>query len=247
MKILILVGSNGGIGKGILEKSVNYFEKIIAIDKSIPEKKLDKKIDYFKINLLDHNLGSNLIEKLKPYKKDSFVIIFAQRPYLDLNPKSIKDDIFDALKISLISSLDIIENVKKNCSLSSVSFLGSINSQLVCDQPLSYMIAKSSCDTAIKFMSKKYPDIKFINFILGLVNIKEKENNFKNNKLKESAAYAAIGFNNIPELDLISDNILNLILNSNLLISGNDIYLDYGQHFTDSFWSARIARDYKKD
>ena len=113
MKILILVGSNGAIGRGILKKSVNFFEKIIAIDKIIPEKKLNKKIDYFKINLLDDNLGSIIIEKLKPYKKDSFTIIFAQRPYLDLNPNSIKDDVFKALKISLISSLDIIENIRK--------------------------------------------------------------------------------------------------------------------------------------
>lgn len=247
MKILILVGANGGIGKNILEKSLNHFDKTIAIDQIIPSEIFNEKIDYYKINLLDKNPGSDLSDKLMMNKNDTFSIIFAQRPFINLNPTSIKDDIFKALKISLISSIDIIETLEARYKLKSVSFIGSINSQLVCDQPLSYMIAKSSCDTAIKFLSKKFPEIKFLNFILGLVNIKDKSNNFKNNKLKEHAAHAAIGFNNIPELDLISENIFNLIFNSNQLISGNNIYLDYGQHFTDSFWSARIASENEKN
>ena len=180
-------------------------------------------------------------------KNASFSIIFAQRPFINLNPTSIKDDVLKALKISLISSLDIIETLEAKYKLKSVSFIGSINSQLVCDQPLSYMIAKSSCDTAIKFLSKKFPEINFLNFILGLVNIKDKKNNFKANRLKEHAAHAAIGFNNIPELDLISENIFNILLNSNQLISGNNIYLDYGQHFTDSFWSAKLLQKMKKN
>ena len=79
------------------------------------------------------------------------------------------------------------------------------------------------------------------------INIKDKTNNFSSNLRKENAAYAAIGFRNIPELDLISENIFNFIFHSNPLTSGNSIYLDYGQHFTDSFWSARIAADNKYD
>ena len=247
MKILILIGGNGGVGKHLLVKSLKYFDKVVAIDKIIPTKKLHEKVDYHKINLLDDNLGPKLIEKLKVFKGESCTIIFAQRPFVDLNPKSNKDDIIQALKISLLSSLDIIENCRENFKLKSVAFIGSINSELVCDQPLSYMIAKSSCDTAIKFMSKKYPEIIFLNFILGLVNIKDKTNNFSSNLHKENAAYAAIGFRNIPELDLISENIFNFIFHSNPLTSGNNIYLDYGQHFTDSFWSARIAADNKYD
>ena len=45
MKILILVGANGGIGKNILEKSLNYFDKTIAIDQIIPSEILTKKLN----------------------------------------------------------------------------------------------------------------------------------------------------------------------------------------------------------
>ena len=41
--------------------------------------------------------------------------------------------------------------ISKTNTLKKVIFLGSINSEFVCDQPLSYMVAKASCDTAVKF------------------------------------------------------------------------------------------------
>ena len=38
MKILILIGSNGGVGKHLQVKSRDYFDKVIAIEQIIQQK-----------------------------------------------------------------------------------------------------------------------------------------------------------------------------------------------------------------
>ena len=240
MKNLILLGANGAIGSTLITEALKNFNHIYAIDKKFNKSINSTQVTLITLDILDPNAGKNILSKITN-KKYNFYIGFAQRPFVNIMPDKLTDDIVDAVKVSLISSLDIFEYLHKTLKIHSVFFLGSINSSLVCDQPLSYMIAKSSCDTAVKFISKKFPNIIFINFILGLVNFDKKEDNFSTNQFKRKAAFASIGIKNIPDIKELSKTIIKILLNSNQIMSGNEIYLDSGQHHTDSYWSARIS------
>ena len=244
MKNLLMIGANGAIGKALSNEANDLYENIIEVDMSFNNSVEVPKIKRICLDLSNNEDIKSLTEEIINIDSKELDIIFAQRPFLQLKPNSDTDDIFDAIQISLIASLKIIELLVKSNSLKKVIFLGSINSEFVCDQPLSYMVAKASCDTAVKFLSKKYINVIFINFIIGLVNVKSKKNNFQNSLKKLQAGKSATGGFDVPNDFELASTVLKIMQSSTLLISGSKVYIDNGQHYTDSFWSARLTNNF---
>ena len=239
MKILLIFGASGSIGSSLFKYSKNFYDKVIPIDKKIENQKSTNN-EFIFLDLNKFDLKNDLLSQFSFHKEDQISIIFAQRPFINLKPKSMTENIGTALQISILSSLKIIEEIEPLFKLKNVSFLGSINSFQVCDQPLSYMISKSACDTAVKFLALKYPSTIFLNFIIGLVNDDSKKNNFSSNSFKRQCGEASLGGQKVPNVNDISKSILKLMNLDMTLSSGNNIYLDRGQSHIDSFFSARI-------
>ena len=244
MKTLLIIGANGAIGKALSNEANDFYENIIEVDMIFNNSVKVPKIKRICLDLSNNEDIKSLKEEIINIDSKELDIIFAQRPFLQLKPNSDTADIFNAIEISLIASIKIIELLVNTNTLKKVIFLGSINSEFVCDQPLSYMVAKASCDTAVKFLSKKYKDVIFINFIIGLVNVKSKKNNFQNSLKKLQAGKSATGGNDVPNDFELASTVFKIMQSSTLLLSGSKVYVDNGQHYTDSFWSARLTNNF---
>ena len=232
----LLFGSLGAIGKHLYSCATTTYDVVIPYDISLEGNNyycdLSKQLDL-----------SLLFEPLLSYKTITHIdLVFAQRPFLNLSPSSHTEDIHTAIDITCLSPILLVEYLSSQypSSLRSISFIGSINSTLVCDQPLSYMISKSASDIAVRFLSNRFPDFCFRNFVLGLVDVPSKDNCISKNPLKLKSAYAAVGKQVISSDQDLASIIVKSTFDFCLPLSGSTTHLDNGQHFTDPFWSARI-------
>lgn len=236
----LVFGATGAIGRNIFSEATCLYDHVFAFDITP-----DSNSSYCDLtSLTDLPLLFRPLSLLLGLSK--LDVIFAQRPFVALEPVSFCDDVHNAIDISCLGPIRIIEYLFSTfeSSLSSVSFLGSVNSSFVCDQPLSYMVAKSSTDIAIRFLSKRFSNICFRNFILGLVDVPSKPNSFTQQPSKVKFAHSAVG-KPIISTDLeLSKIIVTHTYEFCLPLSGSSIHLDNGQHFTDPYWSARLADNF---
>ena len=142
MQNLILLGENGAIRSTLITEGLKIFNHIYAIYKKFNKSITPCKVTLITLDILDPNAGKNILSKITNTKYN-FYIGFAQRPFVNILPDKLTDDIVDAIKLSLISSLDIFEYLQKTLKINSVFFLRSINSFLAYDGGKSKMIADS--------------------------------------------------------------------------------------------------------
>ena len=235
--ICLLFGANGSLGRKINLSALEKYDHVFPFDITTSE-------NFVFCDLAKPLNFSQLFSFLSFHHDLTHIdLIFSQRPFLNLEPHSFADDVHQAIDITCLAPVRIIEYFASNYpdSFKSASFLGSINSTLVCDQPLSYMISKCVTDVSVRFLSNRFPNHCFRNFILGLVDVPAKSNAISNNPQKLDCAYASVGKHSLSTDQELASTIVENTLNFCLPMSGSFIYLDNGQHFTDPFWSARLT------
>lgn len=223
-KICIITGGCGGIGSELSKIISNNGGKVIVIDKNLPQKKQNKKIQYYKCDLSSVEDYKLLITKLRKKHKSIDCLI---------NALGISDEksFLNNVNINFISiynfTKDIIEMMKKYGG--SVINITSLNSELGFSNNPGYVSSKGALKMLTKSFCVDYAkyNIRFNNLGPGYIKTKMTKKNYSNLS-KRNKRLNRIPLNRYGEPHEIFGAVAFLISDASSYVTGQDIYVDGG-------------------